>query len=536
MEKARLRLLHESYRKEDGRRASPQAEVYVAGRSFAAFQVEITPKDDMMLMLGNCYEDSIESPARARFAVAASGYSFQLYPVERVNGFADPLPDRRSVMLQKGEPVCLLAVARTGGNPGAATVYVVLYSVDEDGETVAAQTEMKLIPLEFNFPKSEDFVHKIDLWQHNTCIARYYGVEEYSNAHFALLENYVQALAWLGQKSVTIIASHTPWDGQRRGLAHGGPAANLFESQMACIEKVGDALSFDFSAIDRYIELCEKYGICDEYEVFGLCGAWTKRTLLRAQVDGRYVNLTDSEVDTYITALYRHFESRGYLEKTLICADEPHDMQRFKQEMARIRRLAPGFRFKAALDNPQFANAFDGDLHVIAPSFFTACSCLGQLRQLPIEKTWYICCFPNRPNTFISSPLMETRALAYMNEMLGFDGILRWAYAAWPEQPYQDGRVGPWTSGDTYLLYPGMDGRPVYSLRYYQLRRMAEDMQLLYSVQDKEKYIRSIWRILDPAEINWVGGEVQDDDLYSLDASSYDTCRLAMIEEIKAQA
>lgn len=531
-----LRLLHESYRKQETLEASAQNKIYVAGNSFAAFQIEITAKEDTLLMLGDCYEDRVSRPARIRLAIEAGELDFQLYAVECVNGFADPLPARRSIMLIKEQPAYIFAVARTGETVPYTVARVSLYCAHENKENFVQQAEIECVPLGFSFAKPWHYVNKIDLWQHPTCIARYYDVEEYSDAHFAILEQYVQALAWLGQKSVSIIASHTPWDGQRRALAKQGPAPNLFESQMVRITKTENRLFFDFSVIDRYIALCQAYGIDDEYEVFGLCGAWTERILLRAKENDRYIYLTDSEIDLYIEALYRHFQVKGYLAKTVICADEPNDKEHFTQDLNRIRRLAPGFCFKAALDNPTFADSFDGDLQVIVPSFFTACSRLTQLQQLSIEKTWYICCGPDRPNSFISSRLAEIRSLAYLNELFDFQGILRWAFTAWTDEPYTNGRAGMWESGDTYLIYPGKGGKPVYSLRYYQLRRMIEDLQLLQQVQNKRQYIDKIWYIQSPADITWADWKVQGEHLYSENMADYDACRLEMIQEIQEQA
>ena len=37
----------------------------------------------------------------------------------------------------------------------------------------------------------------------------------------------------------------------------------------------------------------------------------------------------------------------------------------------------------------------------------------------------------------------------------GYDGFLRWAYDAWPEDADRDARHGSWAAGDCYMVYPG---------------------------------------------------------------------------------
>jgi hypothetical protein len=39
----------------------------------------------------------------------------------------------------------------------------------------------------------------------------------------------------------------------------------------------------------------------------------------------------------------------------------------------------------------------------------------------------------------------------------GYDGMLRWAYDAWPADPVRDGRHLLWPAGDSYMIYPGAE-------------------------------------------------------------------------------
>ena len=106
---------------------------------------------------------------------------------------------------------------------------------------------------------------------------------------------------------------------------------------------------------------------------------------------------------------------------------------------------------------------------------------------------FYLCCFPQAPNTFVSSPLEETRLLAYCAHMLRVQGVLRWSFCLWPGDPWPSpparthgggivrpdlewstDPAAPWRVGDMYLVLPGRDGPSfAYSLpvRSFRTRR-----------------------------------------------------------------
>lgn len=505
------------------------------GRSFMAFQARLSLEKDSLVVWNDLLEEAVDPrvPVR-RLRLSAPPYTFQAFRVAQVGGIGDPLLPFRSASLRAGEYLTLLFLAETGEAPAAAAARLMLSLVLAEGEQAEECAELPIRPIPYTLPAPKDYLKKIDLWQHNTCIARYYGVGEYSDAHFALMKPYFEALAQLGQRSVTVLAAHKPWDGQRRGLNGQARPASLFEAQMVRVTRTAAGLDIDFSPMDQVVALAAACGIADEIELFGLCGAWTERSLVAVRTPSGLGYLSEDEMESYIAALYRHIQQMGWAERTVVCADEPQDAQRFEHEIRRLRRLAPGLRLKGALDHPAFADRFGQALSVVVPSFFTACRRLPLLRSLPGSKTWYICCSPNKPNTFLSSPLPETRALCYLNEIFGFDGLLRWAFTAWPEDPYREAAVGPWEPGDTFLIYPGRDGRPVLSLRYLQLRRMAEDQQLLAAVRDPMRYAARIFYTTDPEQFEIDGWAVRG-ALHTLSFRVFEETRRAMAEELRTR-
>ena len=95
--------------------------------------------------------------------------------------------------------------------------------------------------------------------------------------------------------------------------------------------------------------------------------------------------------------------------------------------------------------------------------------------------TYYVCCTPPKPNTFVFSPPVEGRWLGWYAAARGYDGFLRWAYDAWPADPVRDARHVLWPAGDTFLVYPGSQS----SIRFEKLREGIVDFEKIRLVRER---------------------------------------------------
>ena len=156
-----------------------------------------------------------------------------------------------------------------------------------------------------------------------------------------------------------------------------------------------------------------------------------------------------------------------------------------------------------------------------------------------------MCCWPPIPNTFISSPLLESRLIGILTAYMDLDGFLRWNYTVWPERPREriSYRYPNWKAGDTNFVYPGNDGRPLLTLRYKNFKRGIEDFELINMVKklypDSCKRLEKIWdRLLyskDITDFHPSRGK-KAEELYSLDYEDYKCVRAMLLELIeKAQ-
>lgn len=381
-------------------------------------------------------------------------------------------------------------------------------AVGANDETLSFSREITLLVYDFLMPNAQDRHCYLDLWQHNSNIARTYGTELWSDAHFSQIEKVLGTLADLGQRSITVVAGDCPWSGWGCYLLKDHPAT-LFEYSMVHIKKDEHGFTYRFDALRRYIDLCFSYGISGDITVYGLMGIWTnmplfngakpedhpERVLIRYfdQTDGcmKYMRSSKDILD-YIRALFDFFRETGVMHLVRIGADEPSDLKAYEENVRLLCSIEPGIRFKMALDKTSAIQAYGEQCSDIAASF--PCSCenkalLNEMKARDPEKRilWYICNIPDRPNSVLHSELYELTALGAIAYLFGFDGFLRWAYTCWTCDPTKDIRYNNTAlpAGDVNFIYPAKNGDILYSIRYFALKRMLQTCECLHILQER---------------------------------------------------
>ena len=390
--------------------------------------------------------------------------------------------------------------------PGDYEIKVTLFASDYNSdERVVATETVRLKVYDVLLPEARDVSFYLDLWQHNSNIARKHDVPLWSDEHFAVIEKYVSAISELGQKSITVVASEIPWAGQGCYVEHkyGG---DLYEYSCISITKELDgSFSYDFSKMQRYIDLCTSYGISGDIEVIGLVNIWDQKPMGAAKliedypemIRLRYFDKTDAcfkyvrrteEFFDYVKALERYFITTGQIERVRIAADEPADMEKYRKSITGILSVAPSFRLKTAINHVEFIEEFGDNIDDFAPYIRCASEEYDRLISYKRENAgkkflWYVCCFGANPNTYVRSPLIESRIIGILTDAMRFDGFLRWNFTVWPDDPRKDIRYGGFEAGDTNFVYPAYNGAPLLSLRYKNLRRGIFDFEIIQMVR-----------------------------------------------------
>lgn len=362
---------------------------------------------------------------------------------------------------------------------------------------------VEVLPIEIPAPINRSF--DLDLWQHNCNIARKACVSCWSERHFEIIEKYIKALADIGQHTVTAVVTEIPWCGQRCFLNMTTPA-NLFEYSMISVQQNPDrTYTYDYSVLDRYIELCFRYGINRKIEVFGLINNWVSANdgypnftetadAIRIRYrhrDGSYRYMTRAiDIERYIRALCDHFLEKGWIDLVRVVADEPADFDSFDATMRMLQRITPEFRYKAAIISKPFFDRFSDVIEDFCINISGICHAYEEWKELfrndhTHSFTYYVCCFPEVPNILLASNLLETRYLGILTDFLELKGFLRWNFTVWPKDPIRDIRYSMWPAGDTNFVYPSGDMTPALTLRYMALRRGIEDYELLQQLRQK---------------------------------------------------
>ncbi len=407
-------------------------------------------------------------------------------------------------------PAHILIDVPADAKPGQYAVTVRFFEAKgARGERKIFEETLPFTVFPYVLPSPQQWRCHLDLWQHNSNIARTFGVEPWSDEHFVEMEKVIATLSDLGQRSVTVVAGDCPWRGWGCYLLKDHPAT-LFEYSMILIRREKDgSFSYDFSALRRYIELCFSYGIRGDITVYGLMGIWShmplfpgtapedypEQVLIRYldEADGCYHYLEKTEdILSYIRALFSLFREMGVFHLVRIGADEPSDLNAYNKNVALLRSVAPDIKFKMALDKTSAIQTFSPDTDDIAASFPCSCENRALLKDVKQKKgtrlLFYVCNIPkNAPNTVLHNELYESTALAAIGYLFGFDGFLRWAYTCWTERPLEDIRYNNTAlpAGDVNFLYPAKSGGVLFSIRYFALRKMLQIYEMLHLLKDR---------------------------------------------------
>lgn len=359
---------------------------------------------------------------------------------------------------------------------------------------------------------SKDSEFYLDLWQHPSSLARRYNVPLFSDDHFYIIENFIKELSTAGQKTITIVASDFPWGGQGCFNVTKNPS-NLFEHNIVTVKKdVKGNLKLDFTALDRYIDICFKYGINKEIDIFGILGNWNGKTFksplypeykdpfrVSFYDEGdkciKYIS-TKSDLHNYIKLLLTHFLEKGLIDKVRIFCDEPNDPDLFKTSREFINTTLPNItlKYKCAVHATEFLLSEESDVtdsSLIIPMIGEEYDKFIKIRSDILKKgdtlTWYVCCFPLIPNQFISSPLLESRLVGPLTYMLGLSGFLRWNYCLYTEDVYKNPsyKFPIWLAGDTFFVYPGRNMKPLSSIRWENMKIGIEEYNLIKMLESK---------------------------------------------------
>ena len=355
----------------------------------------------------------------------------------------------------------------------------------------------KSLPVELEIvnhtlPAASEWAFHLDLWQHPTALARAEGLELWSDEHFEALKRTMQLAADAGQKVITATLNKDPWNHQ----CYDG-YANMINWTL----QADGRWSFDYTIFDRWVEMMLDLGIDKMINCYSML-PWNCELEYFDQMQNKMVTVVADPAKPIFEEIWvpflldfkAHLKEKGWLEFTNIAMDE-RDPESMAAAVKVLEKYAPEMGFALA-DNHHSYKKFSmmRDVCVFMCQKVDPAD-LEARRAKGYSTTFYVCCGPAYPNTFTSSQPYESELLGWHGVAWDFDGMLRWAYNSWCENPVMDSRYGNWPAGDTFFVYPGarssirferlIDGIEV-SEKVRILKEEGVDLQPLYDALQQE--------------------------------------------------
>ena len=138
-------------------------------------------------------------------------------------------------------------------------------------------------------------------------------------------------------------------------------------------------------------------------------------------------------------------------------------------------------------------NSLYGAVDVWCPTLDDINPRLFKQRQAKGENFWLYTVW-ERPGVMIDFPATDHRLISWICWKYGVKGFLyygttHWGSNAegeqrWPEVPWKSWNEMPGHNGCGYLIYPGLNGTPLSSMRFEAIRDGIEDYEYFYMLRD----------------------------------------------------
>ncbi|MDR1407024.1 MAG: DUF4091 domain-containing protein [Tannerella sp.] len=371
-------------------------------------------------------------------------------------------------------PVWLTVAVPPTAAPGA---YRATLTVSANGRKTHA-CDVELNVLDRLLPPPSEWKFHLDLWQHPPAVARVRHVPLWSDAHFAALKETMQPLADAGQKVITATLNKDPWNQQ---------TYDLYADMIVWTKKTDGAWTYDYGVFDRWVELMMETGVNRMINCYSMIpwnnefhytdAASDQKTVVRASPGSEaYEALWTPFLQDFTT----HLKEKGWLEKTSIAMDE-RSPEAMDATIKLLQRVAPELGIALA-DNHKSYKRYPHIKDIsVAASARVDPEDIASRKADGLITSYYVCCADLFPNMFTFSDPAEAVYCAWYATAAGYDGLLRWAYNWWTENPLLDSRYIRWPAGDTYIVYP--DARS--SIRFERLVEGIQDAEKIRILREE---------------------------------------------------
>jgi len=328
-------------------------------------------------------------------------------------------------------------------------------------------------------------------WFHADCLANYYNVEVWSEKHWEVVENFVRTARRGGINTLLTPVFTPPLDtevgGERR------------TTQLVIVEKNNGKYSFDFSLLDRWLDMCKRCGI-DYIEISHLFTQWgaAHAPKIMATVDGEYKKIFGWETDAtgeeyveflnaFLPQLTAHLKARGLDKNCLFhVSDEPglDHLENYKNAKNIIAEHLKGYTLMDALSKIDFYKLGVVDNPIPSSNH------IMDFIEADVPNLWTYYCVSqavNVSNKYDAMPAWRNRSIGMQMYKYNIKGFLHWGYNFYnnqfsgdPINPYYEQSADyAFPGGDSFSVYPDMDGTALESPRFIVFYEALQDLKAM---------------------------------------------------------
>ena len=369
----------------------------------------------------------------------------------------------------------------------AAGNYDITFSLEYEGFE-PAQCTLNVEVIDAKLPQEDISVTQ---WFHCDCLANYYRVEVWSERHWEIVENFVHTAVRNGINTLLTPVFTPPLD-----TAVGGERRTV---QLVGVSKNAGVYSFDFSLLDRWIEMCDRQGV-KNLEISHFFTQWGAKHApkIKATVDGEYKQIFGWDTEaageeykeflrTFLRAFLDHMRARGDDKRCFFhISDEPSakHLEDYKAAREIVADILEGYPIMDALSNYDFyslglvKNPIPGTNHI------------EPFLQNGVKDLWTYYCvsqWKDVSNRYVSMPLWRTRSIGMQIYKYRVVGFLQWGYNFYNNQLSCD-EINPYAelsaemafpAGDAFSVYPASDGTALESVRLNSFFEALQDIKAM---------------------------------------------------------
>lgn len=375
--------------------------------------------------------------------------------------------------------------------------------IDDEGFCIG-ETETLVEVIGISLPKLR---LKHTEWFHGDCLADYYRVDVFSEKHWEIMENFIETASKRNCNMILVPIFTPPLDTEI-----GGERTTI---QLVDVFVKGDEYDFDFSKLRRFIHICQDKGI-QYFEMAHLFTQWGAKAApkIMAMVDGEYKQIfgwdtpsIGGKYETFLksflpalTEKLKNWDLKDYVFFHI--SDEPNKehIESYAKAKELVYPYLDGFGKLDALSDYEFYK------HGLVEQPVCANNHIEPFLNNKVENLWAYYCtsqYEKVANRFMSMPSYRNRIYGVQIYKYNITGILHWGYNFYNSQ-YSTEQINPYEntdasesfpSGDSFLVYPGADGKPEESIRIMVLNEALNDyraMQLLEEISGRDKVLELI--------------------------------------------